>query len=783
MEKSPKLKLIFFPFKSKSNIIMFYKLEFNKNIKSINFKEIIEDIPTKIFKYGKDKKCIKIIFYDNNKNQLKETEFIAYYGYNTVYIQRNEDKGFDIEMIFKNENKLIIKEDKKVFDSLDDIETKYRKKITLINYGYINIHINGHKFSIKEVIEDCDIKAPFYQIAFYDIKNEITAIKPILPLNKLNLEPLIKYELLLGQFENELIMLLNIEDNKEYKKTYYSIYEKYKKLINYKEVQFLLNKPKKYLKDYFDSIDIKFDNVNKFIIYRYYIKHPKTIINNKIIFREYYNKINSFYNVLNNDKELKFYQKIMILENLFSLFKFSKDINSFNKLNIRYYIVSKSDKNSILDKAYNFFNGYISKLTENSKIFKYLLNIDSGEGYYKGDKVYSFDMSNIKMVQSHLYELFPEILLFFYSENLNLANTNRNTGCIAINEYNIKLENDKNNIIYDKNVYDEIYSNEIAMNLVIALLHEYIGYKKFSYSSDSNSPKKIIDDLNNIVELKYYEDKKEDIKDNNEYILTTEGKFNGDSGLYLELGYGQFRGKLITDLILKLKNKGKLVYRADLFTSSSLEILRKFIIYKTYAQELNIKFNFNKNMSIEQEIEIMEKNLPVNIINLNEENEKYEEDEESILSEKNENKTAINNNSLIGKKKNRAKNINKIYKINNKNLSNDNKKISFNNQIEIMEEKEENYNDDSESENDSNENNEIKNILLQYEARDLDLDEYGDEVFEKLYPVVIKKFNFNKNYLKREILALLNNKNKSKNLDSYDHEAFGFIIDYLSFVS
>ena len=62
------------------------------------------------------------------------------------------------------------------------------------------------------------------------------------------------------------------------------------------------------------------------------------------------------------------------------------DIVSLNKIDIEYYILSECEENSIIDKSKKFFYDFVSKINEESKIFPYLLNIDSGIGYYKGNQ-------------------------------------------------------------------------------------------------------------------------------------------------------------------------------------------------------------------------------------------------------------------------------------------------------------------------------------------------------------------------------------------------------------
>lgn len=182
----------------------------------------------------------------------------------------------------------------------------------------------------------------------------------------------------------------------------------------------------------------------------------------------------------------------MVISKVFEIFSICNNMESLNKLNIRYYIMSKSEPNSIINKTINFYNKFISELTEESNIFKYLLNIDSGEGYYNGERLYTFDMTNLEMIKLHLRELFPSVLVFFYCENRKIADTDKETGCISINEYHLKLDITTEDIDYNKTSsnFDEKPINEITTNLIITLLHEYVGHGKFSYCSGNDSPKK-----------------------------------------------------------------------------------------------------------------------------------------------------------------------------------------------------------------------------------------------------------------------------------------------------
>ena len=112
------------------------------------------------------------------------------------------------------------------------------------------------------------------------------------------------------------------------------------------------------------------------------------------------------------------------------------------------------------------FDEFISQLSDDSKIFEYLLNLDSGVGYYNNEKVYTFDMSNLEMIKNHLNELFPRVILFYNYDNENLGDTNKNSGCIAFNVKKFTLiKEDYKTIIFDKEIKDKDFSNDMAINM------------------------------------------------------------------------------------------------------------------------------------------------------------------------------------------------------------------------------------------------------------------------------------------------------------------------------
>ena len=275
--------------------------------------------------------------------------------------------------------------------------------------------------------------------------------------------------------------------------------------------------------------------------------------------------------------------------------------------NSTYFILSECEENSIIDKAIKFFKDFVSNLKEESKVFPYLLNIDSGLGYYKGEYVYTFDMTNLKTIKTHLNGLFPNVLLFYYLDDGYLAHINKCIACIAINKYNLFRESSSDDIVFDKFVEKEVdKSDDMAINLFILLLHECMGHKKFGYNrSNSISPKKIFNEKNNIVTLERCCDYKNDKDEDKEYILGKKCKNKGDSGSFLELAYGTYRRSLITQLMLRIKDKGQFIKRVDLFTDNTCEKLKKYIILKFTAMKRGIIIP--KSLSVEQEISEYEK--------------------------------------------------------------------------------------------------------------------------------------------------------------------------------
>ena len=111
--------------------------------------------------------------------------------------------------------------------------------------------------------------------------------------------------------------------------------------------------------------------------------------------------------------------------------------------------------------------------------------------------------------------------------------------------------------------------------------------------------------------------------ENSEYILTTNER-KGDSGHFLELCYNKFNNKLIMKHLITMKNKGKLVKRADLFNKSQ-ELIEKYVTLRKIAEEKEMSFNFNDTTSIEDEISEM--SLKIDIDKYMEEKREKEEKE------------------------------------------------------------------------------------------------------------------------------------------------------------
>ena len=255
------------------------------------------------------------------------------------------------------------------------------------------------------------------------------------------------------------------------------------------------------------------------------------------------------------------------------------------------------------------------------------------------------------MIKEHLKEVLSKIVIFYNNENNDIAFTTPEFEGVGINEFHL-LKNYKNikgiknidyNYPYETDIFlTEDIINDIAMNIVLILMHENFGHKKYALMGNGNdSPKKIINKKNKLIELMYFgyftPNEEEDYK---EYILSTD-KNKGDSGHFLELSYGKVDNTLITKLLFNMKNKGKLINRPDLFTDSG-EKLKQYVSLRNVIEKNKLKCNFDETMSIEDEITQME-----NLISQFKKEHKKENDNASSEEEKDEGKK-----KLLNKKRN-----------------------------------------------------------------------------------------------------------------------------------
>ena len=762
MEGKPKIKLIFYSlFKQKLEIDS-YKLSFDNNIHKLDSLEATYEIPEDVFKYGKERTKIFIEFFNSDNKFLNKIGFPVDYCFNNIYLGKDGfGKGYNFEMIFKNFKEINVTFSEMTFNSFDNVGTENRKRLIILNYAPDSLSVNEKAIELKKGIENSSSNFLQYSINCQDFK---IIVKEFEDLQLPQLHLLMKKKNFFTNFYNEILKLFNKEYSYNYNNEYYKILNYFKRQNELDCFDFNLHLSNKILDEYFKDNNIDFNIIYYYRIDHLFIAGKKKYSKDKNLFKETVDKLDEFYKTISKEKKLKLYEKIILFYRISILLYFCKDIESLKTININYFIVSECENNSIIKKAIDFYDQFVNDLSEKSKVFPYLLNLDSGIGYYEAEQIYTFDMTNLALIKAHLKELRPKIILFYTLNYNDLAHNIKDFPCIAVNRYNFLKDDLAKNTVFDKyEKDDEDSANDIALNLFVLFYHECMGHGKFNYNKNGKiTPKKIINETNDLIELEIRN--KFDLKeDGKEYILGSNCINKGDSGSFLELAFGKFRKDLITSLMLKIKGKGNLLKRSDLFTGQNCEILRKYVILKYIAKERNIQISSKNN--IEEEIKELETFI----------------DYKELISENNVN-SKKDEFQLIGKKRDKSKDKkddeDSSFDISGKNKKIKSEKIYIENMNSVFnEEKGQSKKEEGNENEDEGEEDEDDDISSESDNSF----EFGDiQGFEKLYKKMIRKYQIKQDEF---ILQRISEKMRDHSVSGGDKIKFYKLLEFMKFES
>ena len=594
-----------------------FKLPFMEAEEKIELQEYKFDLPEDLFKYNKEKSVLSIKLY----NEYEESEFLffVYKGENHAYVQLDSFYRTVFELIIQSKSKHEITQLKKKFEKLDSLGNKFRQRLLLINSND-RICIDGESLDLRKIINlnynYLNLIDEFFQIS---IKTEEPTKQFIIKRieendEQIDIEFLKNNQKYLYNFFSELEETIKKEN---FYLEYGNLKNKYKDIFNMAFPN--LNKDSEYINDLCKNNNLKDLKVFFIAYFVSVILKNDTIINEPELLSAVLDRAKEDYKNIDIKDDIKIDEKIKILSVYILLYNECQTISSLNSLKIKNYIFSGKGNNTIMDKVYKFFEKFIESLSEESKMFYYLLQLNSGIGYFKKEKEYTFDLTNVDMLKRHLRSLFPKSLAIFNfngKEDNNLVFFAPHTGGFALNEIYLVPKEKYNIIDYNSNSQNitERESNEIAMNIILYLLHEFMGHKKLDNSDEIRN--------NQLIELKH-ENEFKNKNEKSEYILTSNSN-KGDSENFFELCYNKFNKKTIFELLISLKSKGKLINRPDLFINLN-DSLEKYVILKKIYEEKEITLKLDDKISIEDEINYLSK-----IINI----EKYlEEEKEKSLNE------------------------------------------------------------------------------------------------------------------------------------------------------
>ena len=596
-----------------------YKLSFQKKEQSIISTKTKIYLDELDFGLCKDKLLVNIQLYIKNSKKNKVYYFYIYYGENKAYIQLDNlyDKAYEI--IFTSTKNLNINGDSNSFTELDTMGNKDKKRLILINSSIQYLEINDKLYNLLTIIyNNCIVDNSNDSIQSFQLSeinldlnsDDAFIVKQFAPKKKCDINFIINNEKNYRNFTNELFLLFD-KSNEDFENELKNLISKYNDLANYNYTYF--HQSNEYLNKLFESYkNLDIEIFYNFFVCLYFFENITYYKSNRSIFQKFVLKIKYITNYNIAPLETELHKKISTLNSLFYMNDNFTREEQLNSLNVKIYEMTNiTNNNSILDKVIKFFNRYIDGLKEDSPVYYYLSFLDGGYGMYKKEFVYTYDLTSLKILKMHLKEVLSKNIIFCYIENSEIASTLPEFNGGYINEFHL-LKNYKNfdnikNIIYDyptNNLNEEIV-DDISMNIVLNMIHENFGHQKYDLGeTGTNSPKKIINKNNQLIELKHISQFDPNNKnDNDEYILSRIQN-KGDSGHFLELSFGKVDNVLITKILFDMKNKGKLIYRPDLFLDNG-EKLKEYVTLRNSIEKKNINYIIDNKKSIEDDIEAM----------------------------------------------------------------------------------------------------------------------------------------------------------------------------------
>ena len=442
----------------------------------------------------------------------------------------------------------------------------------------------------------------------------------------------------------EEINKLNFDDlYKENHEDVDEIYEIFIKILESKdkyETKNLINnlfvryKPKKYIleniikKKYVYSKKILEEDLNKESYFDFIFKIISLLLfEQNITYEDNYGidelkkihmKLLENKNILDKDKLLKNYEKILLLIDVYSSELLYKD-----DYIIHYFHIKNIEKNSPLFFAYKFLYNFINDLDYNSIFYYPLLSIDGGlyEINYKKKhgheyiSTYGFNMLSLDKIKEHLQNLIPEILIWSkYIEDVK-AKTNPLNGNVILNINEFK------NINIDKNELDEFSSKHYAFIIKKILIYELFGHKKSLFSKEGKNYNSIISFRNELGELNII-----DSNDSNNNIFKDtkeifEGKkpstFKEDSGYFIEYFLGKINNEYTLAIIDTIQNETNLSKLLDSkLWHRDISTFKEYLKMKSICLALFDEKNIDNNGTIYEEIKKMKEKIAKNNIKI-----------------------------------------------------------------------------------------------------------------------------------------------------------------------